>query len=711
MRQVPKLLLTGLIVVMGFWVGIPSAWAADETGAATSLATAPSGLNQLDKIITVPSVFSSGVGNSAAIKDVTNAGSPNTQAVDVIDGNKQIGGFWSKDASRLNLNQDTTIKMWLYLGASKTVGDGMAFVLQNDSNGTSAAAQIKSGNIIGETLGTWGVDTDNKQQDPQVIAKTAIQNSWALEFDTYANTLTSHSDAGKGSSFDKGNKNQHIATGYPALASTYNKETATAWLSSDRYYFSQNHNYLTNNISLATGTWHHLVLDWNAAAKTMTYTFDDINPDGSANGNGQSKSEVIDTSQFNSTDGYVRWGMMGATGSNKTANMVVIESVPNLVNAKAAVKVTDTTKNKTVTAGAKVKAKHGLKYDYTLTYTDGQQDWDNVEAQLKLPKNVTFSEATVTYADGSKQILTAPAAGAEEITYKLGKALHAANATATITLTGQADNVEVNSNTTTTTSTFKNKVFETTADSPDYTITVDQKINIFMYPLTYTVAKGKDLALNGLVLAEDSEQLTNDKITIHPTLNGKALDDFQMSNDDESAVFKMTVKADQLNVGENTLVLWASDMDDNESEEITVKITVQSGELGFKTVANNSTFKPITLDGKSHTTDREGDWSVVVSDERGKGSSWQLQASVGEFTNAAGKKLPGQVLFKKDGQTTVLTDQGTAIDSRTTTSDTDDYDVTKNWSSDSGLFYKSNAAATPGSDAGKVTWTINNAPS
>jgi hypothetical protein len=76
----------------------------------------------------------------------------------------------------------------------------MAFVLQNDPNGTTASAKVSSSSIIGETLGVWGVDTNNKLQDGDEFAKTAIQNSWALEFDTYTNTSTGYSDAGKGDS-------------------------------------------------------------------------------------------------------------------------------------------------------------------------------------------------------------------------------------------------------------------------------------------------------------------------------------------------------------------------------------------------------------------------------------------------------------------------------------------------------------------------------
>ncbi|WP_048001057.1 lectin-like domain-containing protein [Lactiplantibacillus herbarum] len=707
----PKLLLVAFVMLTGLWAG--------TTRSQASLATAPSGLNQLDKLFTVPATFSGGATNSASIANVTNASSPNTQAVQVITGKKQVGGFWSNDANRLDLNKDATFKMWVYLGSSTSVtkaGDGMAFVLQNDPNGTNASAQVKTGSTASETLGTWGVDTDTKNQDTAQIASTAIQNSWALEFDTYANNSTSYSSA-SGDAFDNGIKKQHIATGYPGSASQYTSQSVksldiTGIIWSTKYYFTQNHNNMTA-VDLGDSKWHHLVMDWHADTKTMTYTFNDVNTDGSATGAGVTQSEVIDTSQFNASDGLVRWGFMGATGSNTSSDMVVIESAPNLVDAKADVTVTDTTKNKTVTAGTKVKAKHKLQYDYKLSYESGQLDWDNITAELDLPKNVTFDSAVVKYADGTEQTLTAPTAGATSASYTLDKTLSASQQTATIQLTGKADDVKVNGATTTTSATFKNKVFETTANAPDYTITVDQPIDLYIYKTNYTISNGNDAKIQGIVVAEGSEQVTNSSITLHPTLNGEELDDFKLEegDDDESGFFQYVVKASQLHVGDNELTIWASDQDDNESEVKTTTITVTSGELGFKTVSSSSTFKPITVNGTSQTTDREDDWEVVVSDNRGKGSSWQLQASVTDFESSNGKKLPGDVLFRQDGKTTTLNTQGTVIDSRTTTSDTDDYDVLGNWDGESGIFYKSNAGATPGTYSGQITWTLNNAPS
>ncbi|POD85035.1 hypothetical protein S101258_01565 [Lactiplantibacillus plantarum subsp. plantarum] len=41
--------------------------------------------------------------------------------------------------------------------------------------------------IIGENLGVYGTDTYTRRTAPAMIAKTAIQKSWALELDTKVN--------------------------------------------------------------------------------------------------------------------------------------------------------------------------------------------------------------------------------------------------------------------------------------------------------------------------------------------------------------------------------------------------------------------------------------------------------------------------------------------------------------------------------------------
>jgi len=717
MRKSPKMLLVGLTMLIGLWASTARSQAAEELAAAAPLTTAPAGLNQLEKIFVLPSSFANGVTNAASIQKVTNADAPNTQAIEVNSAKKQLGGAWSTDANRLDLNKNATIKLWAHFGASSSkAGDGLALVLQNDPNGTQAASSYTKKTIIGETMGVWGVDNDTDRTESADLAATGIQNSWALEFDTYANTSMSFGDAGSGTSFDAGIKGQHIATGYPGSADQYIGQKASGFVLigiwGTRRFFTQTHFDPKPNQNLTDGQWHHLTLQWDASAKTMTYIYNDVNPDGTETENPVTHVEVINTDAFHSEDGKVRWGITGTNGSNAGNSLVVFESIPNLVDAKAAVKVTDLTKEKPVITGSKVKANDELQYDYSLTYNDGQQDWENIQAKLDLPEHVTFTSVKVAYANGSEQTVDIPAGETKTFRFELAQALSKDNPTAKITLKGKANNVSVNGNTTATTSTFTSNNFKTKTTAPDYTITVDQLIELFLIKGgVQTVAKGEDAKVTGLVVAEDSEQLDNSKITVYPTLNGKALPDFKMSNADESGLFTFTAKADDLNVGKNTLEFYVVDDDENESAPATATITVKSGALGFKTVAETSRFKTVTLDGTAKLANRDNDWNLVVADERGTGSSWQLQASVTDFANEDGQKLPGKLIYKQDGTTTTINSEGTVIDSHKSTSDTDHYDVTKKWNDDAGMFFETNAGAVPGAYAGTVTWTLSNAPS
>ncbi|AVK63991.1 cell surface protein [Lactobacillus sp. CBA3606] len=714
MRQVRRLLLAGFIIWASLWASAARVQAVDGSAeaAATPLTTAPKGLNQLSQLFTLPATFTNGVKNSASIQKVTNAAAPNTEAIEINSAKKQLGGAWSSDANRFDINQDATLKMWVYLGTSTSkAGDGLAFVMQNDANGTGAASSYTKQTIIGETMGVWGVDDDKQRTDAAEIAATGIQNSWALEFDTYSNTSKSYSDAGSGTAFDVGIKGQHIAAGYPGSADQYTATKVTQLLWADRYLFTQNHIDAKPSLSLTDGAWHHLVLKWDASAKTMTYTFNDINPDGSDNATAITQTEAVDTTQFNSSDGLVRWGFVGTNGSNAGNSLVVFESLPNLLDATAAVKVTDNTKDKVVTAGSKVKAKDQVTYEYTLDYQAGAVDWDAIKADLKLPTGITFDTAEIKYANGEVQTVAAPAAGDSSVTYDLAQALSTSNPTAVITLKGQADDVKINTATTATAATFTSDKFETTTTAPDYTVTVDQDIQLYIPKQSYTIDKGSDLKITGLVFAEDSEQIKNSWITVNSSLNGEKLAPFKMSDDDESGVFSMVLKADQLHVGDNELKVHVVDEDENESNEVTIAIKVSSGALGFKTIAATSKFAAITVNGKAQTATRENDWQLVVSDERGKGSSWQLQASAGDFTNEDGQVLPSQIVYKNGDQATVINGAGTIIDQHESTSDSDEYDVMQNWTADTGLLIETNAAATPGSYSGKITWTLSNAPS
>jgi len=91
-------LLAGLMVMVGLGITTMRIQAEDtEPLAAAPITTAPNGLDQLDKLFTLPGTFADGVTNAASIQTVTNPSSPNTEAIQVNNAKRQMGGVWSND--------------------------------------------------------------------------------------------------------------------------------------------------------------------------------------------------------------------------------------------------------------------------------------------------------------------------------------------------------------------------------------------------------------------------------------------------------------------------------------------------------------------------------------------------------------------------------------------------------------------------------------
>ncbi|KRK79078.1 hypothetical protein FD03_GL001441 [Companilactobacillus nodensis DSM 19682 = JCM 14932 = NBRC 107160] len=186
-----------------------------------------------------------------------------TDILELSNGANQLSSVWSNNKDNyFDASKPQTLSVWLYLGANELIshaGEGVAFVLQN--SGTNAISRDLNGNpASGQTLGVWGDDTipdttnysniiklPNNTADE--VAKRAIQNSWALEFDTNINQtvgkldytdniITLDNDDGDtlkndpvtqdydDTGLDDGTttkqvRDQHIAWNYPGAASTY----------------------------------------------------------------------------------------------------------------------------------------------------------------------------------------------------------------------------------------------------------------------------------------------------------------------------------------------------------------------------------------------------------------------------------------------------------------------------------------------------------
>jgi len=427
-----KSIILGIMAIgLGFMLHgnytVAQAWSEENIG--DVLADAPKGI-PIDKYFQIGKI-----NNNAATK--TTVG----QAIQLTSAPQQLGTIWTGDKAKMNLSENETASMWLYFGSGNDdAGDGMAFVMQNDLRGISATAiDVKGNPATGETLGVWGMDQRNNfrlKPTLSAVAKSAIQNSWALEFDTYGRNRDNNLDFLKShipSQFDLGNPNgyPHIASNYPGDDKTYqigenDEETEKTYIPPSifppsfgyydthtvpNYFVKMQHNgllYKRNNF-LANGYWHHLTLRWQAPSAgsslgEMTYYFDDKDPQtGMKLDNPAVQSVQVDISKFHlGADKKIRWGFTGSTGTRYENNLVVFEKVPGLVDVDAKAQLVDKSQANKVIDDPKARVYTGdrMVLKYHLNYKSGRDSWQKIQSKLHLPAGIAFDSATVAYDDG-----------------------------------------------------------------------------------------------------------------------------------------------------------------------------------------------------------------------------------------------------------------------------------------------------------------------
>lgn len=440
------------IAGLGLWGSAEiNAHAAFDTGAA-ALKGAPQGVylgsGTASNYFTIDNSVSTASGtNSAHLVDAGSPGGSKNSAIQISKaGSKQSwGSIWSKQQS-FDLNQSETASMWIYASGegSTSVGDGMAFVLQN--GGTN----VYSG--PGESMGVWGVQ--NSDFSKTNLADTAIKNSWALEFDTFPNVtipdqpaygifdnnpISEWSFAGSPTSFDvngDGNspanqtpiKDTHIASNYPGESSTYS-ETKVPYAYGENgygpyYYYTMKHEGFldegpTGSSKLSDRNWHHITIQYTPPTTagdkgSMTYTYNDKNPNtGLPQPSTDYATVPIDPAKFNLADGQskVRWGFTGSTGDATENNYVIFDQLPGQAQTEATAslmaKIDMNHPDEYVTVGSGSKQADSIpggtdvKLTYTFGRTDGDEDWKSVNANLNIPSGLALSSGTITYPDAS----------------------------------------------------------------------------------------------------------------------------------------------------------------------------------------------------------------------------------------------------------------------------------------------------------------------
>lgn len=346
-------------------------------------------------------------GNSAKI-------SPNSSGLNVVrvtDDANQTGSVWSdNDKNYLNVNKKQTLSMWMYFGSvNSLIGnpDGLAFVLQN--GGLDAISNVNGKVNNGESLGVWGSDNNKftAAKPPRVgnvptAAEQAIQNSFAVEFDTetnhykkaatgslqtplmyndylndkYNNVPDPHngmdflpvSDLNSTFLYEKTDSQYaHIAWNYPARDSTYEQlsntppkpgilsPSGTSILAMHHNLGSGKHNgrnvYLQRDSVNLRDSWRHVTIEYTPPVSGTTATLRYLVGDKNAN-TGASKTPdtdvtvPLDMTAFNLSNGQnkLRYGFTGSTSKDAvTKSAVVFETMPSLVDAEVNTYTVDNT--------------------------------------------------------------------------------------------------------------------------------------------------------------------------------------------------------------------------------------------------------------------------------------------------------------------------------------------------------------------------------
>lgn len=694
-----------------------------------ALKTTPQGIRLKDYFVPGTSL-----NNHAEIVDSQNSAVQATQAVKITDGKGQVGSIWSTADNTFKLNEPQTVSMWLYFGGKEYVdpniaqtGDGMAFVLQNDPRGTAATTSLPDslhpGDTLGETLGVWGADTDPKASVPDKIAASAIQRSWAIEFDSFVNKSNTFEMAGKWDSFDanQGLAFPHIAANYPGNTNSYQsnllkressdffgnlfgeKETA--------YYTSLKHKGLIQGDNfqfLSDQKWHHFTLhyepqvDGNTGKAHITYAFDDKDPHTGVDVHKKESSFDLDKSQIDNGKHEARWGFTGATGSLSENNLVVFDQVPDLVDVRADTSMTDMTQDTDVSQDQKVREDDRIKLNYHVQYLGGKTSWRDVVANLKLPTNIDFSAGELTVAsdpDGTRTFDASDLSN-NELIHPISTSLSASSKEATFTFvgkvkdgTGHVDPVK---------SQFHGKEAVVETATPEFTVapTLDLKLTL---PSSVTVSRNKAAYITGSVAIENPSWKNSD-IRLQMNINGHSFEQV-LQDKDKRGQFTIGVPTSFITKKTNKLTITATGPDPSHNSQ-TETVMIYISELTFTSGTPQVNFKGSVTGSKQQLTSTQP-LDLIVKDTRGKGSGWHLEAVASQLKQDDGRSLDGDLQYLKGGQLLSLASAQTIASHIN-----DGVSTTTHISSENnqGLILCLGSETVAGNYTGQISWMLMNTP-
>lgn len=696
--------------------------------------TVPKGLKGITNWFSVPTISSNDaviVKPGDKVGSATNKGNSDVIALTQYGDTNKVGAIWAKrdqDSSSnhnyIDVNKKQTMSMWMFFGGAHKsggadTGDGMALVLQNSTKGDQAFTTVPTSGFVGETLGVWGTE-ESLNDSSSTVSQRAIDNSWALEFDTYANYDDTSGAGNYFDGYDSGvyNAINHIGANYPASAATYVKSSPSApmqMIHENPITKISSSDYSTN--FLTDDRWHHITLTWTpptsgSTIADMNLQYDDKTINGDLKTPGASKDYSIDLTKFNLSGGdKLYWGFTGSTGRSTENNLIVFESIPSIVEASTTAKIYDESSNRYIDTATTEDPNRNVVYNgdklnviYNLNYLSGTQSWNDIEANIKLPQKIDYSDAKITYTDasGNKTSEKIDLSGLSDsaIKYELAESLSESGIPhAEITFEGTANSGDTSSdvNVDRADASFDGSNLQQDTDTPAFVIKNTAKLNLAVSgDSTISALTNQNVDVKGLVSYSDSSTVDVSKLEVHAKVNGSSQ---ELIGDASDNPFTFTVPADQLKVGQNTVTLYVVNKEThNASNEITFTINVTDNSLTL-TVSKNSYFKTVQALPNDKLIERSGDWIVDVDDNRNSDSNWKLSASATALDN----DWSGGLVYvgNSGGAEQSLTNSVINI-----ASGNKDSDVSNNWASDTGILLKQDGAVKAGTYSSTISWVL-----
>ncbi|MCF7523188.1 hypothetical protein L3X07_07340 [Levilactobacillus brevis] len=212
-----------------------------------------------------------------------------------------------------------------------------------------------------------------------------------------------------------------------------------------------------------------------------------------------------------------------------------------------------------------------------------------------------------------------------------------------------------------------------TSTSPNYTIYPACQWSVdWTAGAGATVAPGSNATITGLASVAGEPAVNNHEVTVHASLNGQPLPTFTLNgttaSPNEVGAFTLTLPADKLISGTNSVTVYVTDSRGNRSATIATTVMV-AGKLAFSQFAKTSSFVTTILSGQQMLINRNPDWQVQVQNSLGTGTTWRLTVQASELTETTTqRRLAGEMVWcRADGtQLPLATDVQVAQSTNTT---------------------------------------------